>query len=95
MSPFKKKNKLGIKKIKSLISSEINLEKIKVNPINVIDKAKNKFSNFYSNLKKEREKEKKRLEKKEFKMKKKNYKIKRKKHKKKDLIKLDRKRKIF
>ena len=44
MSPFKKKNKLGIKKIKSLISSEINLEKIKVNPINVIDKAKNKFN---------------------------------------------------
>ena len=53
---------MGIKNIKSIVPE--NLNKIKVNPFNVIDNAKDKINNFYTNLKKQREKEKKRLEKK-------------------------------
>ena len=54
-----KNNKL--KKIKSLIPKKINLNKFKVNPVKVIEGTKNKIENFYSNIKKEREKERKRL----------------------------------
>ena len=65
MSPHKiVKKKMGIKNIKTFIPTKINLDNLKVNPINAIDKAKNKFSSFYNNLKKDREKERKRLEKK-------------------------------
>ena len=57
------KNKsISIKNIQSLVSKDINLKKLKVNPVNVIENTKNKIGNFYNNLKKEREKEKKRLE---------------------------------
>ena len=58
----KKKNNKGLKNIQSLIPKKINLDKIKVNPLSVIEETKNKLGNFYSNLKKEREKEKQRLE---------------------------------
>ena len=59
-----KKKIVGLKNIKTLIPKNLNLDKLKVNPLNVIDGTKNKISNFYSKLKKEREKEKNRLEKK-------------------------------
>ena len=65
MSPFKKKGKkVGINNIQSLIPKNLNLDKLKVNPFNAIDGAKDKISNFYNNLKKQREKEKIKLEKK-------------------------------
>ena len=54
-----KGNKL--KKIQSLIPKKINLDKFKVNPVNVIEGTKNKIENFYTNIKKKREKERKRL----------------------------------
>ena len=66
MSSKKKprKSSVGLKNIKSLVPKNINLKKFKVNPIDVIEDTKNKIGNFYSNLKKEIEKEKIRLEKK-------------------------------
>ena len=65
MSPFKKKGKkVGINNIQSLIPKNLNLNKLKVNPVNAIDGAKNKISNFYNNFKKQREKEKIKIEKK-------------------------------
>ena len=45
--------------ISSLVKKNLNLDKLKVKPADVINNAKNKISNFYNNLKKEREKEKK------------------------------------
>ena len=59
----KKKNK-SFKNIQSLIPGKIKLNKIKTNPLDIIEKTKKKLGNFYSNLKKDREKEEKRLEKK-------------------------------
>ena len=57
MSPKKIiKKKLGIKNIKLLVPKNLNLKKFKVNPINAIDNAKDKISNFYNNLQKQREK---------------------------------------
>ena len=65
MSPSKKnRKKVGIKNINSFIPKNLNLNKLKVNPVNAFEGAKNKISNFYNNLKKEKEKEKIRLEKK-------------------------------
>ena len=58
----KKKTK-AYKNIQSLVTKNLNLDKIKVNPVNVIENTKNKIGNFYSNFKKEREKEKIRSEK--------------------------------
>ena len=55
---------MGLKNIQSLVPKNLNLKKFKVNPVDVIEDTKNKIGNFYSNLKKEREKEKIRLEKK-------------------------------
>ena len=65
MSPKRitKKKTMGFKDIQSLVPKELKLNKLKVNPLNVIEGTKNKIGNFYTNLKKEREKEKKRLEK--------------------------------
>ena len=60
----KQKKTKGLNNIQSLIPKKIKLNKIKVNPLSVIEETKNKLGNFYSNLKKEREKEKQRLEKK-------------------------------
>ena len=59
-----KKKNLGLKKIQTLVSQNLNLRKFKVNPTNVIEDTKNKIGNFYTKLKLEREKEKKRQEKK-------------------------------
>ena len=60
MSPKKKiKKKMGIKDIKSLVPKNLNLDKLKTIPINTIDIAKNKISNFYNNFKKIRLNEKK------------------------------------
>ena len=66
MSPKKKSSKknLGLRNIQSLVPKNLKLDKLKINPIGVIEDTKNKLGNFYINLKKEREKEKKRLEKK-------------------------------
>ena len=55
---FKKKNK-AFKNIQSIVPKGINLEKFKLKPSNVIENTKNKIGNFYSNLKKQREKKKK------------------------------------
>ena len=62
MSPKKiKKDKTkALNKIKSFVPKKINLPKVKINPLSVIEDTKNKIGNFYINLKKEREKEKKR-----------------------------------
>ena len=85
MSPRKKIiKKIDVKNIKSIVSKNINLDKLKVNPINAIDIAKNKITNFYNNLKKQREKDKKRLEKKRILDEKKNYNNKKKKLREKD-----------
>ena len=53
-----KKNKV-LKNIQQLFPKNLNLDKYKVDPINVIEKTKNKIGNFYVNFKNEREKEKK------------------------------------
>ena len=68
-----KKRNIGLKNIQSLVQKNLKLNKLKLNPVNVIEDTKIKIGNFYSNLKKEREKEKIRLEKKENQMKKKKY----------------------
>ena len=48
MSPKKIiRKKMGIKDIKSLVPKNLNLDKLKTIPINSIDIAKNKISNFY------------------------------------------------
>ena len=59
-----KKKFSKLRNIQTLIPQNLKLEKLKVNPVNVIEKTKNKIGNFYNKLKEEREKEKKRLEKK-------------------------------
>ena len=59
----KNKKKDVLKNLKSIIP-KIDLKKINVNPVGIIDETKNKLDSFYTNLKREREKEKKRLEKK-------------------------------
>ena len=85
MSPLKKKGKkISVKKIKTFDPKNLNINISKLNPVNAIDGAKIKISNFYSNLKKTREKEKIRLEKKRKLDEKKNCKIKKRKLKKKD-----------
>ena len=58
------KKKIKIPNIKSLIPKNIGLEKIKLNPADLIKNTKDKIENYYTTLKKERDKEKKRLEKK-------------------------------
>jgi len=57
------KKKVSLKNFKSLVPKKLDLNKIKVDPINAIENTKNKIGNFYNNFKKEREKEKKKLEK--------------------------------
>ena len=56
MSPKKidnKRNK-GLKKIRSLIPVNLKIDKIRINPLEVIQETKGKIGNFYVNLKKER-----------------------------------------
>ena len=59
----KKKNK-PIKSLQSIVSKNLNLPKIKVNPAQVIEETKNKIGNLYVNFKKDRQKEKIKAEKK-------------------------------
>ena len=65
MSPKKIKNKknAGIIKIKSLITKDLNLNKIKINPIKLLDKTKGKIENFYETVKKQKEINRKKAEK--------------------------------
>ena len=58
------RKKIKFTKIKSLIPKNIGLEKIKLNPADLIKNTKDKIENYYTTLKKERDKEKKRLDKK-------------------------------
>ena len=66
MSPKKlnKKKKLDLNNIQSLLTKNLDIEKLNINPTKIIEGTKNRIGNFYNNFKKEREKEKKRLEKK-------------------------------
>ena len=66
MSPKKTELKKieALKKLKSLMPQNLKLKKISINPSNVIEETKTKFNNFYTNLKKEKEKQRKKLEKK-------------------------------
>ena len=61
---IERKKKQNLKNLQSLFSKNLKLNKLKVDPTSVIENTKNKIGNFYSNLKKEREKKKKRLKKK-------------------------------
>ena len=48
MSPLKKKGKkISTKDIQTFIPKNLNLNKLKLNPVNAIDDAKNKINNFY------------------------------------------------
>ena len=58
------KKRKKFKNINLLISNNLKLDKIKINPFNVIEETKSKIGNLYKNIKKQREKEKIRLEKK-------------------------------
>ena len=40
----------SLKNIQSLIPKNFSIEKIKINPLGVIEKTKNKIGNFYSNI---------------------------------------------
>ena len=66
MTP-KKGNKLkavGLKNIKFPTAKNLNLEKLKIKPIHIVEATKNKIGNYYINLKNEWEKNKKNKEKK-------------------------------
>ena len=58
----KKSKNSGLNKVKSFVPKNLNLAKI--NPFNIIEDTKNKFGDFYFNLKKEKERENRRLDKK-------------------------------
>ncbi len=51
MSPKKKSSKknLGLKNIQLLVPKNLKLDKLKINPIEVIEDTKSKIGNFYSN----------------------------------------------
>ena len=60
MTP-KKVNKIkatGLKNIKLLTVKNLNLEKLKINPINIVEDTKSKIGNYYLNFKNEWEKNK-------------------------------------
>mgnify|MGYP001288645358 CR=1 FL=1 len=63
MSPKKVDKSEGLKKIKNLFSKNLNLNKLKINPSQVIDNTKNKIEKYYLKKRKEKEINKKRLEK--------------------------------
>ena len=54
-----KKKFLDLKNVQSLVKKNLNLNKFKLNPSDVIANTKNKIGDFYSNLKKQRENERK------------------------------------
>ena len=63
--PSKKSNKkkiTSLKNIQSLVPKNLNIVKLKINPINMVEDTKSKIVNYYSNFKKEREKNKERKE---------------------------------
>ena len=65
MGPKKlNKKKIGLNNIGVLVKKNLDLEKLKINPVKILEGTKNKIGNFYENIKKEREKEKKRSAKK-------------------------------
>ena len=45
------KKKIGLKKIEALVPKNLRLNKLKINPLEVIEDTKNKIGNFYVNLK--------------------------------------------
>lgn len=57
----KSKKDINFKNLESAIPKKLKLIKFKVNPSSFFEETKNKIGNFYSNLKKEREKEKKKI----------------------------------
>ena len=57
VSKNSKKKFLALKKVKFFTSKKIDLEKIKVNPVKIIDDTKNKLQNYYTRIKKDWEKE--------------------------------------
>ena len=63
MSAKKLNKSEGLKKIQNLFSKNLNLNKFKFNPSQVIDNTKNKIEKFYLKKRKEKEIKKKRLEK--------------------------------
>ena len=56
MSPKQKNKKivLGLNKIKKIIPKNLNLDKFKVNPGDLIEKSKNSLSDLYTDIKKKR-----------------------------------------
>ena len=54
----------GLKNIQNLVNKKIKLDKLKINPIDVVEETKNKIGNLYDNFKKDREREKIKAEKK-------------------------------
>ena len=63
--PSKKGNNKKIiyfKNIKSLVPKNLNIVKLKINPSIIVEDAKSKIENYYSNFKKEWEKNKERKE---------------------------------
>ena len=47
-----RKKKIDLKGIKSLVSKNFSLKKIKINPSKIIEDTKNKLGKFYENMKK-------------------------------------------
>ena len=66
MSPKQKNKKVavGLNKIQKIIPKNLNLNKFKVNPGDLIEKSKNKLSDLYTDIKKKRAIAKRKLEKK-------------------------------
>ena len=50
-------------KKKNTLKNKINLSKIKISPLNLLENTKEKIANYYTDFKKDREKEKKKAEK--------------------------------
>ena len=54
---IEKTKKKALKNIQFFVPKNFNLNKLKINPFEIIDDTKEKIGSFYSNLKKQREKE--------------------------------------
>ena len=57
-----KKNNTGLKKIKFSIAKNLSIDTFKINPVNIIEDTKSKIGSYYTNFKKEWEKNKERKE---------------------------------
>ena len=79
-----KKKIIDFKNFNFSVPKNFDLNKLKINPANIIEDTKSKVGNYYINLKKEWEKQKIKVKKKMNQIKKKNYKNKKYKHRKKD-----------